>query len=98
VKDAEDVKTCGLSMNVHGFRSKHQALGFHHRNLHKVAIEDGRMPPIKPKAPKFKVLGSKKWRKRQREEAEALLVEAMRGHRSCDAAAVKKLRLYCCMC
>ena len=80
VKHAEDVRTCGESVNVHGFRAKHQALGLHLRNLQKVAIEEGRMPPIKPKAPKVKGLGSKKWRRRQREEADALLAEATRGH------------------
>ena len=38
------------------------------------------MPPIRPKVPKVKGLGSKKWRRRQREEADALLAEATRGH------------------
>ena len=80
VKHAEDVRTYGESVNVHGFIAKHQALGLHLRNLQKVAIEEGRMPPIKPKEPKVKGLGSKKWRRRQREEVEALLAEATRGH------------------
>ena len=79
-RHVEDMKTCELSKNVHAFRAKYQAIGFHLRNLQKVAIEEGRMPPIKPKAPKVKVLGSKKWGKPQREEAEALLAEAKRGH------------------
>ena len=74
------MRTCGESVNIHGFRAKHQALGLHLRNLQKVAIEEGRMPPIKPKAPKVKGLGSRKWRKLHREEAEALLAQAMRGH------------------
>ena len=93
VKHAEDVRTCGESVNVHDFRAKHQALGLHLRNLQKVAIKEGRMPPIKTKEPKIKGLGSKKWRRRQREEA-----EAMRGHWSCVAAVVKQLLLFCCLC
>ena len=64
VMHAEDVKTCDPSVNIHGFRAKHQALGFYLRNLQKAAIEEGRMLPIKPKVPKVKGLGSKKWRKR----------------------------------
>ena len=80
VKHAEDVRTCGESVNVHGFIAKHQALGLYLCNLQKVAIEEGRMPSIRPKVPKVKGLGSKKWRRRQREEADALLAEATRGH------------------
>ena len=80
VKRAEYVRTCGEFVNVHGFMAKHQALGLHLRNLQKVAIEEGHMPPIRPKAPKVKGLGNRKWRKRQRAETEARIVEAMRGH------------------
>ena len=55
----------GETVNVHAFSAKHQALGIHLRNIQRVAIADGRMAPIKPKAPKIKGQGSKKWRKRQ---------------------------------
>ena len=61
----------GQTINVYAYIAEHQALGIHLQNLQWVAIKEGRMPPIKPKAPKIKGLGSKKWRKRQREEAEA---------------------------
>ena len=70
VMHAEDMKTCCPSNNFNAFRAQHKALGFHLRNLQK-----GRTPPINPNAPKVKGLGSRKWRKRHREEA-----EAMRGH------------------
>ena len=58
-------------MNINAYITEHRALGIHLRNLQRVAIKEGRMPPIRPKAPKSKKLGSKKWRKHQREMAEA---------------------------
>ncbi|KAK1649343.1 hypothetical protein QYE76_067148 [Lolium multiflorum] len=53
----------GTTVNVHSFRAKHRALGMHLRSLQRVEISAGRMPPLKPKAPK----GSKsnKWRQSQ---------------------------------
>ncbi|KAK1668719.1 hypothetical protein QYE76_056878 [Lolium multiflorum] len=53
----------GTTVNVHSFRAKHRALGMHLRSLQRVEISVGRMPPLKPKAPK----GSKsnKWRQSQ---------------------------------
>ncbi|KAK1692911.1 hypothetical protein QYE76_009608 [Lolium multiflorum] len=46
----------GASVNPHSFRAKHMALGMHLRSIQRVEISAGRMPPLKPKAPK----GSKK--------------------------------------
>ena len=54
----------GMTVNVHSFRAKHKALGIHLRNFQRVEISAGRMPPLKPKVPKIKGQGSKKWRKR----------------------------------
>ena len=54
----------GMTVNVHSFRAKHKALGIHLRNFQQVEIAAGRMPPLKPKVPKIKGQGSKKWRKR----------------------------------
>ena len=51
----------GTTVNVYSFRTKHRALGMHLRSLQRVEISAGRMPPLKPKAPK----GSNKWRQRQ---------------------------------
>jgi uncharacterized protein (UPF0212 family) len=51
----------GASVNPHSFRAKHMALGMHLRSIQRVEISAGRMPPLKPKAPK----GSNKWRQRQ---------------------------------
>ncbi|KAK1694573.1 hypothetical protein QYE76_011270 [Lolium multiflorum] len=53
----------GTTVNVHSFRAKHGALGMHLRSFQRVEIAAGRMPPLKPKAPK----GSKsnKWRQSQ---------------------------------
>ena len=51
----------GASVNPHSFRAKHLALGMHLRSIQRVEISAGRMPPLKPKAPK----GSNKWRQRQ---------------------------------
>ncbi|KAK1648467.1 hypothetical protein QYE76_066272 [Lolium multiflorum] len=48
----------GASVNPHSFRAKHMALGMHLRSIQRVEISAGRMPPLKPKAPK----GSNKWR------------------------------------
>src|SRR3954452_5495958 len=66
---AEDIaKTfpnVGESVNVHSFRTKHKALGIRLRNFQRVESAAGRMPPLKPKVPKIKGQGSKKWRKRQ---------------------------------
>ncbi|KAK1630922.1 hypothetical protein QYE76_005237 [Lolium multiflorum] len=47
----------GASVNPHSFRAKHMALGMHLRSIQRVEISAGRMPPLKPKAPK----GSNKW-------------------------------------
>ncbi|KAK1614491.1 hypothetical protein QYE76_020008 [Lolium multiflorum] len=62
---AEDIgKTfpkIGATMNVYSFRAKHKALSIHLRNLHRVEISAGRMPPLKPKVSK----GSNKWRQSQ---------------------------------
>ncbi|KAK1641753.1 hypothetical protein QYE76_059558 [Lolium multiflorum] len=55
----------GATVNVYSFRTKHKALGIHLRNLQRVEIAVGRMPPIKPKVPKIKGQGSKNWRKSQ---------------------------------
>ena len=55
----------GETVNVYAFRAKHKALGIHLRNFQRVEIAAGRMAPIKPKVPKIKGQGSKKWRKRQ---------------------------------
>ena len=53
---AEAVKTSrpkvGESVNRYAYTAKHIALGIYLRNLQQVAIAEGRMPPIKPKAPK----------------------------------------------
>ena len=66
---AEDIgrtfPNVGETVNVYAFRAKHKALGIHLRNFQRVEIAAGRMPPIKPKVPKIKGQGSKKWRKRQ---------------------------------
>ncbi|KAK1685858.1 hypothetical protein QYE76_046706 [Lolium multiflorum] len=51
----------GASVNPNSFRAKHLALGMHLRSIQRVEISGGRMPPLKPKAPK----GSNKWRQRQ---------------------------------
>ena len=56
----------GQTVNVHSFRAKHKALGIHLRNFQWVEIASGRMPPLKPKVPKIKGQGSKKWRKCQK--------------------------------
>ncbi|KAK1627239.1 hypothetical protein QYE76_001554 [Lolium multiflorum] len=67
VTHAENISTTspkvGTTVNVHSFRAKHSALGMHLRSLQRVEISAGRMPPLKPKAPK----GSKsnKWRQSQ---------------------------------
>ncbi|KAK1618557.1 hypothetical protein QYE76_024074 [Lolium multiflorum] len=62
---AEDIgKTfpkVGTTVNVYSFHAKHKALGIHLRNLQRVEISAGHMPPRKPKAPK----GSNKWRQSQ---------------------------------
>ena len=55
----------GATVNIYSFRAKHKALGIHLRNFQRVEIAAGRMPPLKPKVPKIKGQGSKKWRKRQ---------------------------------
>ncbi|KAK1664683.1 hypothetical protein QYE76_052842 [Lolium multiflorum] len=55
----------GASVNPHSFRAKHMALGMHLRSIQRVEISAGRMPPLKPKAPK----GSNKWRQRDGEAA-----------------------------
>ena len=69
VSHAEGISSCnprvGVTVNVHAFYAKHKALGIHLRNIQRVAIAAGRMAPIKPKVPKIKGQGSKKWRKRQ---------------------------------
>ena len=52
------------TVNINAYITEHRALTIHLRNLQRVAIKEGRMPPIKPKPPKIKGLGSKKWRKR----------------------------------
>ena len=54
----------GETVNVYAFRAKHKALGIHLRNFQRVEIVAGRMLSLKPKVPKIKGLGSKKWRKR----------------------------------
>ena len=54
----------GETVNVYAFRAKHKALGIHLRNFQRVEIAAGRMPPLKPKVPKTKGHGCKKWRKR----------------------------------
>ncbi|KAK1646360.1 hypothetical protein QYE76_064165 [Lolium multiflorum] len=41
-----------MSVNPYSFRSKHRALGMHLRSIQRVEISAGRMPPLKPKAPK----------------------------------------------
>jgi hypothetical protein len=51
----------GASVNPYSFRAKHKALDMHLRSVQRVEISAGRMPPLKPKAPK----GSNKWRQRQ---------------------------------
>lgn len=51
----------GASVNPNSFHAKHLALGMHLRSIQRVEISAGRMPPLKPKAPK----GSNKWRQRQ---------------------------------
>ncbi|KAK1627958.1 hypothetical protein QYE76_002273 [Lolium multiflorum] len=51
----------GALVNPNSFRAKHLALGMHLRSIQRVEISGGRMPPLKPKAPK----GSNKWRQRQ---------------------------------
>ena len=51
----------GASVNPYSFCAKHMALGMHLRSIQMVEISAGRMPPLKPKAPK----GSNKWRQRQ---------------------------------
>ena len=69
VSHAEGISSCnprvGKTVNVHAFYAKHKALGIHLRNIQRVAIAAGRMAPIKPKVPKIKGQGSKKWMKRQ---------------------------------
>ena len=69
VTHAEDISSCnpkvGETVNVNAFRAKHKALDIHLRNIQRVAIAAGPMAPIKPKVPKIKGQGSKKWRKRQ---------------------------------
>ena len=71
VTHAEAVKTSrpnvGASVNLYAYMAKHIALGIHLRNLQQVAIAEGRMPPIKPKAPKPK---GYKFQKRMRAHAE----------------------------
>ena len=42
----------GATVNVYSFRAKHKALGMHLRSFQRVEISAGRMPPLKPKAPK----------------------------------------------
>ena len=69
VTHAEDIGSCnpkaGETVNVNAFRAKHKALSIHLRNIQRVEIATGRMAPIKPKVPKIKGEGSKKWRKRE---------------------------------
>ena len=69
VTHAEDLGSgnpkVGETVNINAFRAKHKALGIHLRNIQQVEIAAGRMAPIKPKVPKIKGEGSKKWRKRQ---------------------------------
>ena len=69
MKHAEDLGSgnpkVGETVNVNAFRAKHKALGIHLRNIQRVEIAAGRMASIKPKEPKIKGEGSKKWRKRQ---------------------------------
>ena len=69
VTHAEGISTCnpkvGETVNVNAFYAKHKALGIHLRNIQRVEIAAGRMALIKPKVPKIKGDGSKKWKKRQ---------------------------------
>ena len=65
----------GQTGNINAYIAEHQALGIHLRNLQRVDIKEGRMPPIKLKAPKVKGLGSNKCRRRKSEDS-----KAMRGH------------------
>ena len=53
----------GTTVNVYSFRAKHRALGMHLRCMQPVEISAGRMPPLKPKAPKGSC--SNKWRESQ---------------------------------
>ena len=53
----------GTTVNVYSFRAKHRALGMHLRSMQRVEISVGRMPPLKPKAPKG--CSSNKWRESQ---------------------------------
>jgi hypothetical protein len=53
----------GMTVNVYSFRAKHRALGMHLRSMQRVEISAGRMPPLKPKAPKGS--SSNKWRESQ---------------------------------
>ena len=66
---AEDIgrtfPNVGQTVNVYAFCAKHEVLGIHLRNFQRVEIAAGCMPPLKPKVPKIKGQGSKKWRKRQ---------------------------------
>jgi hypothetical protein len=76
LRHAKDVSsTCpkvGQTVNVHAFAAKHKALGLHLRHRRNLAIERGEIPPPKPKRPKVPGIGSKKYRKRQREEEAAM--------------------------
>jgi hypothetical protein len=68
----------GQTVNVHAFQAKHKALGIHLHRLHNLAIEKGEILAPKPKPPKIQGLGSRKYQKRQREEAEAARRETAR--------------------
>ena len=51
----------GESVNVPGFMANHKAFGIHLRKLRNLAIEQGVVPPPKPKKPKIKGQGSRKY-------------------------------------
>jgi hypothetical protein len=53
-------------------------LGIHPRHLHNLATKRGEILTPKPKPPKIKGLGSRKYQKQRREEAEAAGKEAAR--------------------
>jgi hypothetical protein len=56
---------------MHAFQAKHKALGIHLRHLHNLVIERGGIPTPKPKLPKIKGLGTRKYQKWQEDEAKA---------------------------
>ncbi|KAK1618312.1 hypothetical protein QYE76_023829 [Lolium multiflorum] len=55
----------GASVNPNSFRAKHLALGMHLSSIQRVEISGGRMPPLKPKAPKGATSGGRgRWGRR----------------------------------